>query len=539
MRKSECKVFIALCFVALGRPSTSCSCLNILQTTVVQLLSVILQRQLTIVNCHASTETSDILGGFRPVRGRQTIVQEMIDRAVDLVRNWSDSSFEIDAVTPPFILHLAHSQQADVPQDAPKLVVDFLQDLLQLCRNTNDSSVNSAATSNDVKMSSKKKRKLSNGKGVVHSTSNIQLDQLSCELIKTTHREIEGLHQKYSALFEWADGPLVRSMKDGSLLLLDEMSLAEDAVLERLNSVLEPSRTLTLAEKGGEGPSCVHEEPQNTAKSLSSEIIAHEDFRIMATMNPGGDFGKRELSPALRSRFTEIWVPPVTHRADIDLVLERSFSSAMERNPFHDDSVLAELPEIRRIMLDYFDWFNVAICDDPNSFCNDFKLSLRDILSWARFIADVLQNKTVDQYSAYVHGASLMHLDGLGLGTGVSNHDAKATRNKAKEFLLRQISSLGGKDVVGFQDELKGIEDSMVSTDDCFGVRPFTISKGSEEIPSSLGFNMTAPTTGLNLRRVLRGMQISKPITCMTCPQLPNKTCALALGHSEPCLGTL
>lgn len=29
-------------------------------------------------------------------------------------------------------------------------------------------------------------------------------------------------------------------------------------------------------------------------------------------MNPGGDYGKKELSPALRNRFTEIWVPPVT-----------------------------------------------------------------------------------------------------------------------------------------------------------------------------------------------------------------------------------
>lgn len=29
----------------------------------------------------------------------------------------------------------------------------------------------------------------------------------------------------------------------------------------------------------------------------------------MATMNPGGDFGKKELSPAMRNRFTEIWVP--------------------------------------------------------------------------------------------------------------------------------------------------------------------------------------------------------------------------------------
>ena len=40
-------------------------------------------------------------------------------------------------------------------------------------------------------------------------------------------------------------------MRQGDLLLIDEISLAEDAVLERLNSVLEPERTLFLAEKGG------------------------------------------------------------------------------------------------------------------------------------------------------------------------------------------------------------------------------------------------------------------------------------------------
>lgn len=38
-------------------------------------------------------------------------------------------------------------------------------------------------------------------------------------------------------------------MHPGDILLIDEISLAEDAVLERINSVLEPSRTLTLAEK--------------------------------------------------------------------------------------------------------------------------------------------------------------------------------------------------------------------------------------------------------------------------------------------------
>lgn len=43
-------------------------------------------------------------------------------------------------------------------------------------------------------------------------------------------------------LFEWQDGPLVISMRSGGVLLIDEISLADDSVLERLNSVLEPSR---------------------------------------------------------------------------------------------------------------------------------------------------------------------------------------------------------------------------------------------------------------------------------------------------------
>ncbi len=67
------------------------------------------------------------------------------------------------------------------------------------------------------------------------------------------------------------------------ILLIDEISLADDAVIERMNSVLEPSRTLFLAEKGG---------------NQTEHIIAHPNFRIIATMNPGGDLGKKELSPA-------------------------------------------------------------------------------------------------------------------------------------------------------------------------------------------------------------------------------------------------
>jgi midasin len=60
-----------------------------------------------------------------------------------------------------------------------------------------------------------------------------------------------------------------------------------------LNSVFEADRTLVISEK---------------SSKEAVRIVGHEKFRMVATMNPSGDFGKKELSPALRNRMTEIWV---------------------------------------------------------------------------------------------------------------------------------------------------------------------------------------------------------------------------------------
>lgn len=38
---------------------------------------------------------------------------------------------------------------------------------------------------------------------------------------------------------------------------------------------------------------------------------------MVATMNPSGDFGKKELSPALRNRMTEIWVDSYFAQAEL------------------------------------------------------------------------------------------------------------------------------------------------------------------------------------------------------------------------------
>ena len=126
--------------------------------------------------------------------------------------------------------------------------------------------------------------------------------------------------------FAWVDGPLLTTMRDGSLLLMDELSLAQDGVLERLNSVLETGHSITLAERAGDAPG-----------SCGAEVVvASSTWRLLATMNPGGDFGKRELSPALRNRFTELWVPALSERDELRQLIVPRLGSEPELAPIVD-----------------------------------------------------------------------------------------------------------------------------------------------------------------------------------------------------------
>jgi midasin len=175
------------------------------------------------------------------------------------------------------------------------------------------------------------------------------IDQLeNSQLVDSINaREVRQKLRRTTGIFEWHDGPLVEAMKAGDVLLLDEISLADDSVLERLNSVLEPARTVVLAEKGGE----------NVEDSL---VQAASDFRLIATMNPGGDYGKKELSPALRNRFTEIWVPPVNERADLTQIIVTSW---------RHESLKSYTP----LILDFIEWLSRRV-SEPSLF------GLRDII---------------------------------------------------------------------------------------------------------------------------------------------------------------
>lgn len=104
--------------------------------------------------------------------------------------------------------------------------------------------------------------------GVALSEEVVRLEE---ELVS-----LKVLASRTKGLFEWVDGPLVTAMRKGELLLLDELSLAEDAVLERLNSVLEPGRSITLAEKGGERSS--------GGQGAAETVVAASGFRYVVRL---------------------------------------------------------------------------------------------------------------------------------------------------------------------------------------------------------------------------------------------------------------
>ncbi|EAL18568.1 hypothetical protein CNBJ2090 [Cryptococcus deneoformans B-3501A] len=289
------------------------------------------------------------------------------------------------------------------------------------------------------------------------------------QLIRQCQREIKQL----SALFEWSDGPLVHAMTAGDLLLLDEVSLADDSVLERLNSVLEPGRTLVLAEKGG-------------IDIDEATIVANERFHVVATMNPGGDFGKKELSPALRNRFTEIWVPALNDRGDMLQIINQSWK--------HEN-----LRQCGPLILDYFLWFGKKLGDSSG-------LGLRDILAWVSFGNDSYA-KGLSVPQVFHHGGQMVLIDGLESlpqVAGMSSNSIETLRKDCLAQLDTLAASLGMDYLVSRNLEVK-------ITQDAVSIAGFLIPRGSM-LSKSTNFRFEAPTTALNTMRLVRGCQLPKAI---------------------------
>jgi MoxR-like ATPase len=551
------------------------------KTTVCQLFSQLLQRPLHVVNCHQHTEAADLLGSLRPVRGKDQAAAQLAAAVCEHARAVADAFGAAKAPLPPQLEHpplrLRHLLAAGPGGDPGSLPAGVVSALVEF-----------------------------------HAQLRLELKQAKLALEGGTNEHLRGLsaqartaHARYASLFEWADGPLVTSMVEGGLLLLDEISLAEDAVLERLNSVLEPSRSLLLAEKGsGSGED-----------GAAETTVAAPPWRLMATMNPGGDFGKRELSPALRNRFTEVWVPAVGSEADLRAIvqarlllppLEDKRVSAAQRARQQELRLGPLLLSFSGPILAFAVWFNKTNNSGTGS-TDALMLTVRDMLAWADFLVARMQKVTallchfdadgtpcpedvavaagaagaahdralVERllWSAFVHGAALVALDGLGLGTGLSG---AGTAEKLRLQSFAELRNLLPKELAGLVDEVQqsdhasrlrldmrapvsqwttavpalalvaeGAEGEAAAADADAGELEFSIGGEtgfSVPVPSGdarrqavpeLHFSLRAPTTLTNLMRLLRALQLRKPILLEGSPGVGKSSLVAALAAAS------
>ncbi|KAG9243517.1 hypothetical protein BJ878DRAFT_583161 [Calycina marina] len=301
-------------------------------------------------------------------------------------------------------------------------------------------------------------------------------------------QRIEANRLRAQALFEWSDGSLVQAMREGQFFLLDEISLADDSVLERLNSVLETQRTILLAEKG----------------ITDSFVQAVEGFQFFATMNPGGDYGKRELSPALRNRFTEIWVPSLSEHEDILQIVDAKLAPTFR--PFSSAMVL------------FAEWFGQTYRSSAST-----SISVRDVLAWVNFMNSSANKQA---HFAVLHGAAMVFIDTLGANPAALLAINPESIREERVKCLSELSSL-------LQADLKTIYFGPVEivNDEQFSIGGFSILKnaGSAANPS---FAFEAPTTKMNAMRVLRALQVQKPILIEGSPGVGKTTLISALARA-------
>ena len=137
------------------------------------------------------------------------------------------------------------------------------------------------------------------------------------------------------ALFLYHDGKITSAAKHGRPILLENIDLPPQAVVERINSLLEFTRSFALTEDF-----TLQNEFGKKTSSLSNTIELLPSFSVFTTIYVPQVKSQIKLSPAIRSRLTEIWVPPLDLNEQI-LILKQSLEQHSSVTSLLDCSELA------------------------------------------------------------------------------------------------------------------------------------------------------------------------------------------------------
>ena len=113
-------------------------------------------------------------------------------------------------------------------------------------------------------------------------------------------------------IFQFIEGTLIKSIKEGEWILLDEINLASESVLNRLATLIDGDYILL------------------NERADIVETRRHKDFRLFLCMNPPyTSAGKKQLPWSLRSKLTEIYVPELENQNDLWMIIDRNCSNQL------------------------------------------------------------------------------------------------------------------------------------------------------------------------------------------------------------------
>ena len=113
---------------------------------------------------------------------------------------------------------------------------------------------------------------------------NVNLESVNFSL-RTRESHLIGTKTLTNGNVSFNEGILIKSMRQGEMLYLDEINSAEADVLLRLDEALDDRRQIAMKESSGE------------------VVKAKESWFVVATINPLTHSGTKELPPQLLSRF--------------------------------------------------------------------------------------------------------------------------------------------------------------------------------------------------------------------------------------------
>ncbi|CAL6107242.1 Midasin [Hexamita inflata] len=327
-----------------------------------------------------------------------------------------------------------------------------------------------------------------------------QYKQLSLENPNVFYtQQINHIEQTLNQLFKWYDGPLVEAMQQGTFLLIDEISLANDAILERLNSVFETIRELTLSEK-----------PEFAI------ITASNKFRVVSTMNPGGDYGKKELSPALRNRMTEIYVEAINNENEVRQIIQKRGNEKLVNNINLTDILVKFFTVVKQLSQKY--------CWGQN-----FTFSIRDLVSIFDHIQSQFTQNTIEPQHL-MNSLQLCFLDGLQMRCQLDlvqcSKFQQSICKEMVEFLNYKYNNNKNIQIVLTENGLQFNNDGELQTIIKFGPK---FSASNAELLMQR-YNLNAPTTAYNALRVALAItnETKKPVLLESSPGV-GKTTLIAM----------